>query len=126
MAEVKQLHCKRCHRFVTFYAQDKDGTQLLRHGEPYGAKVRSNAWVINGKELAGYFVRCRQCKTINVIKDTPEMIAEAERLKYNFGRLCDYHYRYGAVCDQRQPCEGDETHKPCRPWVDFWKAVKRN
>jgi len=117
---VKQLFCSKCHCFIANYTQDLEGTQLIKNGKPYGARCRSNTWVIDGKKLTGFFAQCPQGH-INVIKDTPDMIAEAERLNYNYGKVCTTHYRAlkgeKVICNVMQPCS------TCQAYLDYLKLI---
>ena len=56
MNKVKRLFCSKCHRFITNYTQNLQGTQLIRNGKPVGARVASNTLVINGKPFTGYII----------------------------------------------------------------------
>jgi len=122
MNKVKRLFCSKCHCFITNYTQNLQGTQLIRNGKPVGARVTSNTLVINGKPFTGYIIECSQGH-INVIKDTPEMIAEAERLQYRFGQECFTHPRIlkgdKVKCTVRMPCE------MCRAYLDYQKLKNK-
>jgi len=106
--EVKTLHCRKCHRLVTCYTQTIEGTQLIIDGKPFGARAGGINYVIDGKRQTGIPVGCQSCGEINVIRDTPEMQAEAERQKYNHGKECTTHYRalqgIKVKCTVRMPC----------------------
>ena len=100
------LFCKTCHVFIGRYIQDKDGTQMLHNGKPYGAKFSGNIFSIGkeGKKIQGLPVQCSRGH-INYIEDSVEQIEEKERLQYNFGQVCPYHDNVGSVCNVRYPCD---------------------
>lgn len=89
---------------ILWFSQDKDGTQLYKGGKPLGAKCGGNTFHVGDKVFQGIPVQCSRGH-VNWIEDTPEQIAEQERLKFNFGKPCQYHDVLGAKCTVRLPCE---------------------
>lgn len=101
---VEELFCKKCHRFITQYAKDKKGIQLVRNGQRVGASFSNNT-ILNsdGSTDVGIFFVCPAGHK-NHIDDSAEYIAEQERLEYLCGTICFYHYREGTICDRKQEC----------------------
>jgi hypothetical protein len=107
------IFCEKCY-FLTpiiwptgelmFAEQQVSGTQLYKGDKPVGPKMTGMTYTIDGKTISGIPVRCPRGH-INYILDTPEQIAEAKRLQFNFGKLCVYHDKDNIVCDQRMPCK---------------------
>ena len=120
------LKCDHCRRIIALYVQSEKGTQLVRGGQRVGAIWRGNMNItVKGKKLHGMPVNCPFCGFMNVIRDTPEQIAEAIRLQYNFGKPCPYHTTPDAKCTEHRPCQafGKEWLEDCELYANYDKKV---